>query len=203
MTTPGYLLNNVTISSSNGPAVLQAGYLATDPTVQAGIAAMGGQLGNSVDAIIAAAATTVTKLRRRGDNEAACTAVMVAAQAASAAALKFANTNTSATANADVGMEPAPIPKPGSIVAAVAMLEVQPASGESVVLQVRKNGTNISGATVTLSSSTTAKTPVTIPSMVGVTYAQNDEFDVVETYTAGGSPALAGTQLFIQFAGTP
>lgn len=205
----GYLLNTVTVNSPLvGSVKVKAGSLITDPALLTAIAGAGGQIGASTDAIIAAAAVVVTKQRFRGQNEDTWNSIMGSAASASAIAqaqiaayLKFQSALLAADANATLVVPP-PAPRAGAFVSGTATFDALAATGESLVMQLTKNGTNISGATVTFGHATVGET-VTFPSLAGVAYALGDEFAVVTTYTAGSVPTLTGKHFSVLLTGQP
>lgn len=202
MTVSQYLITSCTINNSlAGALLLKAGSIISDPTVQAAVTSAGGTMGSTTDPLLIAAAATVVKQRTiRGSNEALLDAIMLGAMTASAAALKFqANLLASATA-ADTTLGVAI--RSGTLNGGTVNFEGVAASGESGVIQVRKNLVNITGATVTYSNASPSKI-LSIPNLVGVTYNQDDEFDFTYTYTAGGGPTLTGTFLNMLLVGQP
>jgi hypothetical protein len=81
--TPGYLINSVTIDTpTTGPFLLKAGSLVNDPVTLAAVIGAGGMLGNTTDPIILAAVAVVQKMRsKRGQDEHLCDQIMQAAYA--------------------------------------------------------------------------------------------------------------------------
>jgi hypothetical protein len=80
---------------------------------------------------------------------------------------------------------------------------VASAAGESwVITQLRKNGTNVLAANLTLAASTAARTVVEVDlTSLGLTAADGDVFDCLVTYTAGGGPTpLANLQVSLVIA---
>lgn len=87
----------------------------------------------------------------------------------------------------------------GHIQEAQAVLGVLPASGESMVIDIRKNGSTILTGTLTVNSSTTSKyTDMTsLISAALASFVPGDIFTVVRTYTAGGGPAMTYSEVTI------
>jgi hypothetical protein len=198
----GYLLNTVTVNSQLvGSVKVKAGTLLTDATLLAAVAGAGGQVGSLADPFLVAASANVKKQRDRGQNEDVWNSIMLAASSASALALKFLSASLAAdasTTSANIG----PASRAGTFVSGSATFDALAATGESLVIQIAKNGTNITGATVTYNHATVGQT-VVIPGLSGVAYAIGDEFTVVTTYTAGGSPTLTGKHFTVQLVGQP
>ena len=205
MTTPQYLITHCTINTAlTGAMLLKAGSLISDPTVQAAVASAGGTLGSASDPLLITAAANVLKQRTvRGSDEFLLDSVMLGAMASSAAALKFqatiaGNQATNTTTGTSLGLAV----RPGTLNGGTIEFEGAAASGESQVIQVRKNGANITGATITYNNASSSKI-VTIPNLAGVTYAAGDEFDFTNTYTAGGGPTLTNTFATALLVGQP
>lgn len=200
---PAYALITLYVNASaQGPTKVYAGSQISDSTVLAGYLAGGGQTAPTNDPIVSAAAATVAKLRAKGQNEDFLNSVMLAALAASAGASLNINFDLPLAASATVVVEPAPVEQKGAFQGAwTVSTPVQPATGESAALQVQKNGVNITGATVTLGHTTVANAVIPIPNTAGVTYVATDDFQIVVTYTAGGSPALGGVDAVVTAKG--
>jgi hypothetical protein len=190
MTTPQYLITHCTINSAlTGAMLLKAGTLISDPTIQAAVASAGGTLGSASDPLLITAAANVVKQRTvRGSDEFLLDTVMLGAMAASAAALKFQATIAGNLASGTTSLGLAI--RPGTLNGGTIEFEGTPSGAESQVIQVRKNGANITGATVTYNTSSPSKI-LTIPNLAGVTYNAGDEFDFTNTYTIGGGGLAA------------
>lgn len=192
---PGYLVIGVWANTAqNGPAYIPAGTLVTDPTVLAAVASAGGQTLPQTNAFAAAAATIAQNARSKGANEIALNDIMQAAVAAIAAAVQFYGTGNAA-ANGSTIIQPAPIGQGATVLSGglSVMFSGSAAAGESAVLQLRKNGTNISGATITYNNTQNPRTALVFPNTAGIVLVATDVLDVVDTYTAGGGPTLTGT----------
>lgn len=189
-----YLINGVTISSPGGGTVMKAGELVSDPGTISAIQAAGGILVPSNNAVIAAAAASLTKQYAKGMNQEDASRIMMAAYDHSGGGLLLRFIAASIAASATLQSQPAMFDRPATIEEAKFMCFGTPAAGESVVLQARKNGTDITGATITYDSTGTPKTEITIPKLAGVSFVEGDALDVVVTYTAGGTPALGTGQ---------
>lgn len=202
-TIPGYLLNSCTINSTtSGPLLMKAGTLITDPTVQAAIVSAGGQLGSASDPILIAAALIVVKMRTvRGAEEKLLDSVMLGAAAESAGSFKL----TSAVLAANLASTTTLIGEAsriGTIIGVTVTFDGPAASGENQAFQLVQNGSNVTGAVATYSSTSTSRV-LTIPVPAGTTYALGDDLSMANVYTAGGSPALGGKKMTILLVGTP
>lgn len=207
---PAYLVNTVNAVVDGSSMPLRAGKLLnTQAQVDLAVAA-GGQVWPASDPIVAGAAAQVTKLQARGANEADVAAQMAAAivQSLAATAGPLA-VNFSAVggvgATGQFFLSPFPVGKAGKLTSALtATFAAVAGAGESAVLQVKKNGSNVSGATYTYDATKSAlvKTPIVIPNTLGLAYAATDYLEVAVTYTAGGSPALTGEAANASFAAT-
>lgn len=191
---PAYALVTITMADPTGagPVVLRSGKLISDAATSAAYLAGGGQLGANTDPQIIAAAAIVVKMRNRGSDELLCDRVMIAAAASDVTEELTFNTPISLTA-ASSTVQPDPLGKSGTVSAAGLFLTppVTGGVGESAVFQLKKNGTNVTGATVTLSATTLANVPVAIPSTAGLAYLATDVLTFANTYTAG-TPAYTG-----------
>lgn len=78
------LLNTTTILFGSQPTTIFAGDSVTNSDIQTALKARGGVLAPATDALVVAASAVVQKMRSHGDNEQACTNVMLAAYASSA-----------------------------------------------------------------------------------------------------------------------
>ncbi len=193
---PAYLINPVIVETDQGPLSLKAGAKIADSTTLAAVQAVGCQVFPTDDPVLSAAVALVPNYVAKGRNEEELGRMVWSAAIASAGATqKFTLYPAIATTSAAYPLQPAPAGHAGTLFGATIAFLVQPASGESIVVQVQKNGSNISGATVTYSHSGANSTPfvsITIPNIKGVTYIATDYFDVNVTYTAGSTPAMTG-----------
>jgi hypothetical protein len=200
---PAVLINSVNVQTASGSMRMRSGRTITDAITQAAVIAAGGQLANPADPLIVAAVAIVLKLRGRGADEATCDLVMVAAasnQMQEEVAINFA-LNIGVTAVPVI--EPAPMGKSGTFSSA-GMTVTPPivgGAGESAVLQLKKNGGNVAGATVTLNASAPANVAVLIPSTAGLAYLATDVFEMGVTYTAG-TPNYTGVNAFADLVAT-
>jgi hypothetical protein len=189
---PAVLVNSVNVQTASGSMRMRSGRTITDPITQAAVLAGGGQLAPTTDPNIVAAAAIVLKLRGRGADEATCDLVMVAAAAIGTDDELLINTQISLTAAASTVL-PAPVGKAGVFGSAGLSLipPVTGGAGESAVYQLKKNGSNVAGATATLNATTLAGVAVPIPATAGLAYLATDTFTLANTYTAGAG-AYAG-----------
>lgn len=193
-----YLCNTVpAVNTASGPLLFAAGTLVTDSSIQAALRAAGGLLAPQSDAAVAAAAVIAQGARlNKGADGQFLTNVMMAAYAGSAAAGTASFTLRNGTqllgATATVEMVPDPVPKAATILTATFSCPTAAATGESAVLQFKKNGSSISGATLTYNSSSSPDTLINVPNLAGVALVAGDQLTYDITYTAGGTPALSG-----------
>jgi hypothetical protein len=71
-----------------------------------------------------------------------------------------------------------------------------PAAGETLVVDIQKNGVTILAAPVTLDNTMTTKVKVLNP-VAGTVFAIGDRVSFIRTYTAGGGPAPIGPNKII------
>lgn len=200
---PAVLVNSVLVQTTSGSMRMRSGRTITDAITQAAVIAAGGQLANPADPLVAAAVTIVTKLKGRGADDATIDAVMLAAVASQTQEEVYINFALNIGATAVPVIEPAPMGKSGAFSSA-GMTVTPPVvggTGESAVLQLKKNGTNVTGATVTLNSTVPANTVVTIPNTAGLAYLATDVFEMGVTYTAG-TPNYTGVNAYADLVAT-
>lgn len=185
-----YLINTTTLKDSK----ILAGETVSDAATITALGGAGGILCSTSEPVVAAAVPTVLKLRLKGADENLLTQMMMAAWEEAGGGLRLRAVAASIAASATLILNPQQVDRPGTILAATFMCKGTPAAGESVVLQARKNGTNITGATITYNSGSSPNTLIAIPNMVGVALVPGDIIDFVDTYTAGGGPALGTGQ---------
>lgn len=79
-------------------------------------------------------------------------------------------------------------------------LAVLPASGESMVFDVRKNGSTILTAAFTANPTTATAKRIDLSHLLSPSlsvFSEGDLFTVVRTYTAGGGPAMTYSQVTV------
>jgi hypothetical protein len=98
-----------------------------------------------------------------------------------------------ATLAGDPAQNGAPARRAGTVTAVKLVSAVTAASGESMVIDVLKNGATILSSTYTYDSTKTAKSRLALSVTGSTTIAVGDIITVSRTYTAGSTPAMTYT----------
>lgn len=203
------LLNDTTINTVGGPALIRSAETITDAGLIAALPAAGGVLWPANDLTVAAAAATVLKIRSKGGSEQLCTAVMLAA-AINTMALGDTVVNlpvAAQTAGTDIAETPngfVPTTQGGNVVAAVYIPISALTANNSNYLTITIFKRTAGGASVQLalvttqitgSGNWTAWVPVPIP-ITAPAVAAGDVLTFTVTHTGTGVALPAG-QLII------
>jgi hypothetical protein len=192
MADTGYALVPATpVNTGSGPFNIQAGTLLTDSGLVTAYKAAGGTLGSAFDPNIVAAAALVQKMRARGADENVLARIMLGAASGSADATVLTASQFALDGAGPFILTPSPSQGGGVVQSATFEADTTPAAGESAVLQLKLNGTNV-GTALTYDSTKAADTVYNFTIPAGTLSSPGDLWTLANTYTAGGGPALGG-----------
>lgn len=91
--------------------------------------------------------------------------------------------------------------QPGNVREVFVQLVAACASGESMVVDVLKNGVSILSATLTINSTNgTAKAQIAASVAAGAAVVAGDVLTCSRTYVAGGGPSMTQTRIVVEYA---